>query len=201
MNPSQTSILRAKHGSFLFFLLALLATSPILAQMLSEAEIQKKSRHVPFWVKKRPKPLARYLTKGYTDETSKALAISTWITQNIRSDYKVALNRELDFSTSFRVIRKRKALCGGYAVLFKDLCTAAGLQAEVVPGYTYAFDFFGGDSLYRTEHAWSVLKTTRIEVHETIQPLVGQRQPDRIGVPRNVSDLPKTISIGRESAH
>ena len=56
------------------------------------------------------------------------------------------------------MLKKKKTLCGEYAQLFKEVCNAVDIEAEVVTGYTQGFDFFETDTLYRAEHAWSVVR-------------------------------------------
>ncbi|MFP9113372.1 transglutaminase domain-containing protein [Flavobacterium sp. RHBU_3] len=98
--------------------------------------------------------LVSQLTESCTTQTEKARAIFVWITDNIAYDCK-AFNKhklpkrpkpkkgknyndivaqwKIDYTN--RVLRKGKAVCEGYAMLFKRMCDYAGLQTDYVPGY------------------------------------------------------------------
>lgn len=105
-----------------------------------------------------PIQLAQKICKPYSDEASKVLALSYWVANNIQYDYQSYKKRSISQKKSSQVLQTKKALCGEYAQLFKEMCKAVGVEAEVVTGYTQGFDFFDSDTLYRSEHAWSVVK-------------------------------------------
>lgn len=107
---------------------------------------------------KYPEIAAMYLASDYTDEGSKVVAISYWITKNIAYDYKSFEERRNFSYNSDEVLKRRKALCGEYAQLFKEMCQSVGLKAEVVGGYTRGMDFLANDTLFRSEHAWNVVR-------------------------------------------
>lgn len=102
--------------------------------------------------------MALYIAGDYTDDGSKAVALSYWITKNIQYDFKSYEEKRLFTYNSDEVIRRKTALCGEYAQLFKDMCQAVGLKAEVVKGYTRGKDFLANDTLFRSEHAWNAVK-------------------------------------------
>ncbi len=78
-----------------------------------------------------------------TDE-EKVRAFYVWITDNISYDYplsrskwakdrlfKQPLKKRLQ-----RSLKKRSAICGGYAELFREFCRLSNIEAEVVAGYS-----------------------------------------------------------------
>src|SRR5579872_2226092 len=104
--------------------------------------------------------LTRQLTNPFRDDVLKARAIFRWITNNIaydckyfnRTAYKGKEPKTFECSSDDSLdcaIRKnvwemayvnhaldsKKAVCEGYAMLFKKMCEIAGIEAEVVPGY------------------------------------------------------------------
>lgn len=104
---------------------------------------------------KSPESLAQLLTASDTTDLQKVTSIFKWITENIdynvkrfesNSVYRYApvLDEEDDDSTAplkplyervaIQVLRRRTAVCGGYANLFKALCTHAGIRCEVITG-------------------------------------------------------------------
>jgi hypothetical protein len=129
-------------------------TSPAL----DSVAIQNKTSKVPSKYRKEPAKLAHFLADEYSDEASQVLAFSYWITKNISYDYDAHEDRTKPGLTSHQVLRSNHAVCGEYAQLFTDMCEAVGIKSAVVGGYTKGFDFFSSDTLYRAEHAWSVVK-------------------------------------------
>ena len=102
--------------------------------------------------------LTRALTAPYPGQLFKARAIFKWITENIRYDCKdynkheyrgkpykeIKCKDDEDCEAKIeaseteyidKVLKRKKAVCQGYAMLFKRMCILAGLQAEFIPGY------------------------------------------------------------------
>jgi transglutaminase/protease-like cytokinesis protein 3 len=101
--------------------------------------------------------LATYLTAPATNDREKARAIYRWITHNI------AYDDTSYFSGNFKVMNKedafktRRAVCDGYAGLFKRLGEAAGLEVEDISGYSkgYSYTVAQTDTI---NHAWNAVK-------------------------------------------
>ena len=119
--------------------------------------IQKRSRKVKKKYTKSPTILAAHLTEDLEDDASKVIAITYWITKNIKYDYSAYLSNTLNRHNSKEVLGRKIALCGEYAQLFNDMCESVGIQTSTISGYVHDFDFFPGDTLYRAEHAWSTV--------------------------------------------
>ena len=148
-----------KNNVILWFI-CLLPFFSIAAQSSSVVDtnsIYKQSRHVRKKFCKHPSVLAAKLTKELEDDASKVLAISYWITKNIKYDYAAYLSNSLNRHTNVQVLRRRIALCSEYASLFNEMCESVGIKSETISGYVHEFDFFPGDTLYRAEHAWSTV--------------------------------------------
>ena len=83
--------------------------------------------------------LAR-LTYGIIDTSSsqkaQVEAIYTWITNNIDYDVKQYQKGNRKHFTPEQVVRRRRALCGGYAELFSEMCRRIGVESYVVNGYS-----------------------------------------------------------------
>lgn len=117
--------------------------------------------------------LVSQLTQNCTTETEKARAIFVWITDNIAYDYKAFNKHKLpkrpqpkkgknyDFIVAQwkvdytdRVLRKSKAVCEGYSMLFNCMCDYAGLQTDYVPRYIKKTpDEIG--RMGTNDHAWN----------------------------------------------
>lgn len=119
--------------------------------------------------------LTKELTDPYGEQILKARAIFIWITDNIGYNYKFvnkgkeiaipectsATNCEqvlLEWEKSYlkRVIKRRTAVCDGYARLFKKMCDIAGIRCEIVPGYTKTKPYQVG-RMGSVNHAWNAI--------------------------------------------
>ncbi|MCX6294804.1 MAG: hypothetical protein NTX97_01850 [Bacteroidetes bacterium] len=121
------------------------------------AEKFKKVDEYILKLKKRNKPvkiLAKEITAPFSTEEEKVRAIFIWMTNNIAYDcvtyhtkktppgnftYKSPeeLQAKLDkyyYNYSMLVLRNRKAICEGYAILFRELCKNAGIECQLVEG-------------------------------------------------------------------
>src|SRR5438874_1414392 len=102
--------------------------------------------------------LAHYLCDDIPGDQAKANAIFNWITHNIKYDIKGIrdLNRDPDKIVE-RALKRRKAICEGYAMLFTETCREAGLKAVNVDGYFKDWMSDNGDKLYIPRHMWSAV--------------------------------------------
>jgi len=121
------------------------------------------------------KSLSAKITLGIKDERKKLDAILYWVTDNIEYDvvsYKkslrgqkiypdfgirqmdsIAREKEYDEAIACMTVYLKKAVCEGYARLFKSLCIHSGIQCVVVSGKakTLLSDQLAG-------HAWNAVK-------------------------------------------
>jgi transglutaminase/protease-like cytokinesis protein 3 len=121
-----------------------------------------------------PAVLSAQLTAGKITQLEKVTSIFKWITDNI--SYKPRRGNKVIGPASFRnfyedneedgplkpvdervsitVLKKRVAVCDGYARLFKTLCGYAGIRAEIIEGYAR-----GGISKNRfaVNHTWNAV--------------------------------------------
>lgn len=87
--------------------------------------------------------LAKKIARDSRTDSEKVYAIYHWIATNIVYDNQLRLNTDLqkeiyvsEENVIMNVLERRKALCGGFAFLFKALCNKVGISAEVVHGFT-----------------------------------------------------------------
>ncbi|WP_432411977.1 transglutaminase domain-containing protein [Rasiella sp. SM2506] len=133
------------------FLLSVGITTPMTAQgktIIGKRATHKKSHNTRNKPKAQPqkantKNLAEQITRGKTTDAEKAKSIFTWIATTIEYDNELRLNRKLQkeiYTSEANVItqalRRKKALCGGYAFLFQQLCEDVGVKAEIIHGFT-----------------------------------------------------------------
>lgn len=119
--------------------------------------------------------LAKKITAPYKTELEKTRAIFSWIAQNISYNtgiYNVGKgyhpvkfvldpadtvsSKSAIEQTAEKVLRRRVAVCDGYAKLFKTLCDYAGIESEVILGYGKCY--LEKDVKFRTNHTWNAVK-------------------------------------------
>ena len=103
--------------------------------------------------------LAADICLDHAGEQQKANAIYNWVTHNIAYDVK-ALRKfpKADGDKAVLALKNRKAVCDGYAMLYTELCRAAGLQAVNIEGYAKDWIFDNGDELYIPRHEWNAVR-------------------------------------------
>ena len=92
-----------------------------------------------------------YVCRPYRSDVQKLRAIFTWVSEKIawEDDFEGAIDAR-------RVIQMRRGCSEEVAVLVSEMCSAAGLHAEVVRGYLKsAHDFPDGDPNVRPNHWWN----------------------------------------------
>lgn len=109
--------------------------------------------------------LTHELTDRHQDQLSKTRALFVWVADNIAYDHK-SYNRAkvhphkrrqlTEEALLQRVLKRRKAVCEGYARLFQKMCTLAGIRCEVVSGYTKTKPYQAGN-LGAADHAWNAV--------------------------------------------
>jgi hypothetical protein len=126
------------------------------------AKVDKFVMETPDSVTRDAATLANYLTNNNVATTTekKARAIFFWIAQNIAYDKKYDLSSPfvslevIAQQNADQVLAKRKGVCEGYANLFVELASAAGLRAEKVVGVVKQSD----GEIPRMGHAWVAIK-------------------------------------------
>jgi hypothetical protein len=117
------------------------------------------------------KELAAALTKDLSADRQKVTSIFRWITDNIsynvgntgrnaksnavyiNDDDTATVLRPLNERVANIVLKKRMAVCDGYARLFKTLCDYAGIPSEIVNGYGRT----GRRTWFRSNHSWNAV--------------------------------------------
>jgi hypothetical protein len=123
--------------------------------------------------------LTKKLTAPYSKELFKARVIFKWITENIGYDYKY-FNRhnyigkdpktyrcrddidceakKLAWETKYiqKVLKRKRAVCEGYSMLFKKMCDIAGLRSVVISGYSRT-EYYQVGTSGSLDHAWNAI--------------------------------------------
>lgn len=123
-----------------------------------------------------PESLSYKLTNHYKTDLEKVRAIFRWITENIsynvRSPYRSLINskrviveepedtssilKPLNERVAEIVLRKRTAVCDGYARLFKILCDYAGVRSAIISGFA-RYSGGGASARFRSNHTWNAV--------------------------------------------
>lgn len=142
----------------------LLTLSPLLSAQSAAAPdfavVDEKARSTSFPKNQNIAQLAAQLTEGLSTEKEKARAIYVWLTEHISYDVRTAFDEDAEAEDvvakqqSRAVLKSKKAVCEGYANLFCDLCTAAGVKALKAVGATK--NSYG--RIPRIGHAWNLVR-------------------------------------------
>ena len=139
---------------------SLLTLSPLLLPAQDFGAIDEKARAVSFPKNQDISKLAADLTEGLSTEKEKARAIYVWLTEHISYDVRTAFDEDAEAQEvvakqkSRVVLKSKKAVCEGYANLFCDLCSAAGIKAFKAVGTVK--NSYG--RIPRIGHAWNLVR-------------------------------------------
>ncbi|KAI1978598.1 hypothetical protein LOZ53_001287 [Ophidiomyces ophidiicola] len=107
--------------------------------------------------------LALQLTAPFNSATDKARVLFTWLHHNIEYDVASFFNNNVKASTPENTLRTGLAVCEGYAGLFQQLATHAGLESRSISGHGKGYGFqklAPGSPLpqFSCSHAWNVVR-------------------------------------------
>jgi hypothetical protein len=142
--------------------------------------------------------LTNTLTTPYADTVYKLRAIFIWIADNIEYDYKMfnsgsnewnqfncqgskatCAQARADWENKLleHVLDKKKAVCNGYAKLFKRMCGMVGIQNEMIDGYVKKTPFQIGLVL-SVSHSWNVVKLGGVNYYFDVTWAAGSCKAD-----------------------
>ncbi len=106
--------------------------------------------------------LVKSLTSNINNTQTKVKIIHDWICDNISYDtelYYHADEKTYEQATQKydECLKKRKALCSGYANIMTVMCRLAGIEAKGVSGWSKGFAY-PGYLTEQTNHAWNIVK-------------------------------------------
>jgi hypothetical protein len=87
----------------------------------------------------------------------KVKAFHDWICDNIAYDYEMLASGKRDGQDYASVLKKKKALCSGYANLLKKMCELAGIEALVIDGSLKSKDYGWTGKVPSGDHAWNAV--------------------------------------------
>lgn len=103
--------------------------------------------------------LTYFIRNSFKSDSIRLRACFIWITENIGYDIRSYIREDPRAGQLEYVLKRKKAICGGYANLLKYMCDGLNIKCEIVNGYARA----GKRSIYlsyfptRPNHAWNAV--------------------------------------------
>ncbi len=98
--------------------------------------------------------LVDYLVAPWEEEPLRCRTLFRWICDRIRFDAVSYFDPNRYYSElAHETFYKSRGVCAGYAHLFMEMATLAGLQAQYISGYSKGYDF--EPTLEENRHAWN----------------------------------------------
>ena len=120
--------------------------------------------------------LTHKLTNKLDTDVEKFRAIYTWVSTNIKGDYKqhtkVSRKRKelkndslkyINWNNKYKkvafkkLLKHKKTMCTGYAYLIKEMAFLAGLESKIIDGYARTVTS-NIDSIEMANHSWNAVK-------------------------------------------
>ncbi|NXM74933.1 KY peptidase, partial [Serilophus lunatus] len=102
--------------------------------------------------------LVKALLKQARTDLEKVRAIWMWICHNIEYDVEGFHNKDQLPTQPEYVLRMGKSICGGYAKLFEQMCSIAGIQCKKLSGYSKGYGYKIGQTFTEdSNHAWNAV--------------------------------------------
>lgn len=101
--------------------------------------------------------VANYLKSISSTDKEIARSIYTWICENIRYDDKAFNEGTCSAMEPNEILKGKKAVCIGYAILYTELASLCSIMAEVVKGYSKGFGYIDGYPIEEPDHAWNIV--------------------------------------------
>lgn len=107
-----------------------------------------------------PQALAVRLTAGLATDREKARALYRWITGNIEYDAGAFFGSRfaIPMQDPASVLRRKRAVCEGFSMLYLTMARAAGLEAVEVVGFAKAYSGNPRNPVTRQQHTWNAVR-------------------------------------------
>ncbi|POI33164.1 hypothetical protein CIB84_003085 [Bambusicola thoracicus] len=102
--------------------------------------------------------LVQTLLKQARTDLEKVRVIWMWICHHIEYDVVGFHNKSLRLCEPTDVLRTGKSVCEGYAGLFQQMCSVAGIQCMKLSGYSKGYGYKIGQTFQgNSDHAWNAV--------------------------------------------
>ncbi|MEM8888020.1 MAG: transglutaminase domain-containing protein [Bacteroidota bacterium] len=149
-----------KLKCFLYIALLLILAIPVRAQT-DFTEIDQIAKSVNYYPTSQ---LPERITAHCETDLEKVRALYAWMTEHISYDWDLYYDREKLMWTYYDkekmidyILDNRKAVCSGYAALFKLYCDKLGIEARVINGLSRQVSN-GFEYVYNADHAWNAVR-------------------------------------------
>jgi hypothetical protein len=104
--------------------------------------------------------LSYFIRHTFTEDSLRLRAAFIWITKNIEYDIKAFQNDDNRAAQLHYVLRKKRAICSGYANLLKYFCDTYKIENELITGRARALrsDIHITNMRFQSNHAWNAVK-------------------------------------------
>jgi hypothetical protein len=121
-------------------------------------EIDKHALSTPASSEKSVPMLAEYLTSISNKEIEKVRSIYIWITDRISYDTNFSKSNLHINQSVESILKTRIANAEEYSKLFLSLCKQAGIDSQLVHGYSKGLSYFPGKILKEADHSWNAVR-------------------------------------------
>ncbi|MEZ0610673.1 transglutaminase domain-containing protein [Fibrella sp. WM1] len=106
------------------------------------------------------KALSAYLTAPARTDFAKVRSVYAWIMSHVKYDDRVFTGSLYSSEPQYaaKILQTRKAVCTGFALLFKHLLVEAGVNAVTVKGYSRYLDSQAGSPTGGIDHEWNAVE-------------------------------------------
>lgn len=101
--------------------------------------------------------LVAFLANGAQSDFAKVKIFHDWICDNIAYDSEMYFSGRIYMQDYASVIKKRKAVCAGYAACINAMCSLAGIKSKTISGFSKGAGFSGKIGQY-PDHDWNAVK-------------------------------------------
>ncbi len=136
------------------------SVSPITLAPQEYEVIDTYARRTPEAYTKSIKTLSDYLTAPARSDLAKARSVYAWILSHIKYDYNSYTGTHYSSEASYaaQVFKSRRAVCSGFAHLYKQLLSQAGVEVTTIKGFARYSDYQAGYPTGGIDHEWNAVK-------------------------------------------
>jgi len=143
---------------YLFISVFLLFTGSVVCAQTDYRRIDRHVRRAPEKLSENIDSLTAYLIRPATTEAEKLRALYRWTTENIGYDYRAYRGETRRINKRIKdILRRKVAVCFGYARLLKAMCDRAEIPCVVVSGYSKG-TLTAKPGLEEPDHAWNAVR-------------------------------------------
>ena len=106
------------------------------------------------------KPLVDWLMRGVVDPFERVRILHDWVALNLTYDWAGFLANQIPDQSIPAIVRRRTAVCAGYARLFEWVCRTADLECATISGHARGYELPGAgpEDVKKADHAWNAVR-------------------------------------------